>query len=188
MNTGFFSAARLIFRFLRMFIFFLIAYAVMKAFPGPTETVSTTIEGNYLKSLLVGVIGLILIPALFIVLLATILGIPIAILLLPLIVIAAFVLGGTGIALVAGRHAGRKMGIQTEASSAHLALGIFLLELPSLLGRTTQFFSSFMATFFFILTLLVFIIAWLPGFGGVIISRFGRVKTAVKDRLEDSVH
>jgi hypothetical protein len=180
MGSGFFSRAALIFRLVRMLILFLVAFVVAKAFPGPVALIGKSIEDNYLKNLIVGIIGLILIPVLFIVLLATILGIPVAVLLLPLVVVGGFVLGGTSISLIIGRRASNAMGIQTDSVTVYLALGIFLIELPSLLGRTSQFFSPFLATLFFILTLGIFLTVWIPGFGGVIITKFGRKKEATK--------
>jgi len=172
-NKSLLSLILLVLRFLRVVLLLLIGLIIYTAFPTQTERIRNRIRENYAKSLIVGCIGLLLLPALFIVLLATILGIPIAVLLLPLATLGGFLLGGIAFALLLGQTVQNRAGLKISSAKAQLVLGIFILELPYLLNKATLFFSPVLSTLFLLTGILIFLIAWIPGFGAVLLTRFG---------------
>ncbi len=175
MRSGFISTVLTLFRFLRIALVFLVFLAVVSAFPDRVEIISALVRQNYIRALLLGFLGLILVPVLFLVLLATILGIPVAVLLLPLAALAAFILGGTSMSLLIGRTIGGKLGKKWPAVLS-VALGVIVMEIIPLFRRGAQLFSPVLASSFTIIGILVFITLWLPGFGICITSRFGSSK------------
>jgi len=160
-------------RFLRIIFLFLIALLINKAFPKHTSRIENCIKNDYPKTLIVGFVGIVLLPVIFIVLLATILGIPVAVLFLPLLVIGGFLHGITGFALWMGKFIRSKFNFKITSPAATLGVGILVLEMPSILNKITSLISSMLGIVFLLATIFVFFAAWVPGLGAVILTRFG---------------
>ncbi len=172
-NREIFYGASRIFRFFRVIILFLIALLIYYAFPTHTERIRSRIHNEYPKTLAIGFIGFLLLPAIFVILIATIIGIPVAILFFPIAVIGAFLLGGTAFSLLLGQIIQTKTGLKTTSAPVLLGIGILILELPSLLGKTIFFFTPLFSATLFLTSILIFFAAWIPAFGAVILTRFG---------------
>jgi hypothetical protein len=149
------------------------AALINRAFPDHTRQILNCVAKDYPKTLIVGFLGLILLPVIFIVLLSTILGIPIALLILPLLVVGGFLLGISGFGLWTGQYLKKKLNLKTNSSWALIGLGILALELPSILRELTSLFSPILSIVFLLAVILVFCAAWVPGLGAVVLTRFG---------------
>jgi hypothetical protein len=167
-SAGALSIAFYIFHGIVLF-FALILYT---AFPTHTARIKSRLEHDYLKSMATGFIGLFLLPVAVIILLATILGIPIALIVLPLATMIGFLWGMTAFSIILGERILKKTPFSGNAPAAILT-GFILLELPSLLSKITLLLSSALSTVFVFAGLVVFIAISIPGLGSVLVTRFG---------------
>ncbi len=179
-NTHIFSPIFTVFRFLRIILLFAFLLLIYLAFPKPVEIIRERISTEYAKSLIVGLIGLILLPIAFIILLITILGIPIAILILPLTVVVSFLLGGAGFSLFLGRSVQNYLGLKITSAFLHLVIGMLVLECIPFLRKALESIDPTLSKILLIVTFLIFLLAWVPGFGAVILTRFGTVPQSRK--------
>jgi hypothetical protein len=159
-----------LFKILFLLIITLLIYA---AFPSQTQVISKQLLKEYPKSLIVGLIGLLLFPVLFLFLLLTIVGIPLAILLLPLAVIGGFLMGGTAFSYNVGRFVQTRCKFKISSPFILIGLGILILELPPLFGKFIQLLTPLFSWLFVIIGIVLILGFWIPGFGAVIITRFG---------------
>jgi hypothetical protein len=173
LNARIFSSAMIIFRFLRIVLLFLIALLIYFAFPTQTGYIHDCLQKGYAKSFLVGFIGFFLLPVLFLVLLATIIGIPIALLLLPLVTLGAFLHGGTGFSILIGEKFQKLTGLKIQSKAVFIGIGIVLIELPLLLYKIFTTINSIVSAILLSCVIVVYLIVWTPGFGAVIVTRFG---------------
>ena len=160
-------------RFLWILLLLVISTLIVAAFPGQTRMVTKRITENYSKSLLIGMTGMLLIPIIFIVLLITIIGIPVAFLLFPLLIIAGFLMGGTAISLRIGQWIRGRLKMRWDSPAILVCIGILLLESVSLIGKLASVIDPVFGKIFFLLGVLIFFCAWIPGFGAVVMTRFG---------------
>jgi len=179
LSPDFFKVSNMAFMpLLLRIIGFLVLFSMMAllyySFKKPTELVSIHVSRFYVKSGVVGIIGILGMPAVFLILITTIIGIPVALFVLPLAIIAAFLMGITGCSLAVGRHILPRTGIKTESPAAALITGLFAIQLPAMLAKLLGFFSATLETTFALAAIIVILLAWIPGFGGVILTRFGR--------------
>ena len=172
-NRKIFYGASRIFRFFRVIILFFLVLLIYYAFPAQTKRICNRLHNEYPKTLATGSIGFLLLPAIFVILLATIIGIPVAILLFPIAIIGAFLMGGTAFSLFLGQTIKTKTGLNTTSPPLLLGIGILILELPSLLSKTIFFFVPLFSTTLILISILIFFAAWIPAFGAVILTRFG---------------
>ena len=170
-----FSSFILAFRFLRFILLFLFLILIYLAFPKSVETIRNQISSDYAKSLIVGIIGLILLPVMFIILLITILGIPIAVLILPLVILVSFLMGGAGFSLLLGQWTQDHMGLKLNSTLLHLVIGMIILEFFPFLRKVFELINPAFSFIFLAITILIFLLAWIPGFGAVLLTRFGTV-------------
>ncbi len=168
-----------IIRVLRFILLLLFVWIITIAFPKQVHRIQTCLSKEYAKSLIFGFIGLFLLPVIFLVLLATIIGIPVAILALPLITLAAFILGFTGFVLLLSNLLTSGRDVQITSTFLLVAIGVFILELPQLLSKLFIWISPTLGSVTLIFGILVFFAAWVPGFGAVIMTKFGK-----EDRLK----
>ena len=175
-----------IIRILRFVLLLLFVWIIYIAFPGHVNRVQTFLSREYAKSLIFGFIGICLIPVIFLVLLATIIGIPVAILALPLLTLAAFILGFTGFTLLLSNLLTSGRDIKIKSSFLLVAIGVFILELPQLLSKLFLIISPVLGSISMIFGILVFFLAWVPGFGAVLVTKFGREdrSESVKEKLK----
>lgn len=151
------------------------------AFAERTRRVRRVLEKSYAKCLAVGLISVFLLPFVFVVLIITILGIPIALLLLPLAVLCAFLLGVTAFGFLAGEWLLDRFHINHPSLVLSAILGVALFVLPSYLCKPFSLFDSPFSILCLMLGIVLFLIVWTPAFGAVVLTRFGRApKTSAK--------
>jgi hypothetical protein len=147
-----FAVAQVLAKFL---VYFALGLLVLAFFPRRLDAVSTAFVAHPVKSILTGLLGVVVLPLLIVLLIATLIGIP----LVPvaaLLVVAAGVLGFTALAWYLGRALPLRM--ERGTSVLQLALGtaivVLVTAIPFLGG-------------------MAWIAAALLTFGAVIRSRFG---------------
>ncbi|MGB5107275.1 MAG: hypothetical protein WBP29_04655 [Candidatus Zixiibacteriota bacterium] len=153
---------------------FLFTLAVAMLFRRPTDRVKALYTQNILKTLLVGFLAWILCLPVFLLLCITIVGIPIAILGMPLAMIAAAFLGGAAFSLFLADFVKPKNGAVVESRFKKLAVGFAIGQIPSVgffLGLVVD--SEAMAIVCGIAALLLALLVATLGFGGAILTRFG---------------
>jgi hypothetical protein len=162
-----------VFDLLWLFIVLAVAVLVIAAFPRQTKAVSARVQGQYARSLLVGILGILLIPVVFLVLLVTIIGIPVAVLGLPLALLAAFLMGGTAVGFRIGELLREQFHLNWSAPAALACTGILIIQGIVFFGRLANLADPSIGKVFFLLNLLIFICTWVPGYGAVLLTRFG---------------
>jgi hypothetical protein len=162
-----------LFDLFRILFLLLAAVLIVSAFPKQTGAVTLRVQSQYARSLLTGAAAVLLVPAVFLVLLVTIIGIPVALLVLPLLVIAGFLMGGAAVAVRLGRLVGGQMHWKWTSPALMVGPGILLLECVSFLGKIAALASPLLGKIAFLLSVFVFLGAYLPGFGAVVSTRFG---------------
>jgi hypothetical protein len=124
----------------------------------------------------VGLLGEILILPIFILLIITIIGIPVAILVEPLLVLLATILGYTAVSLYIGERIKENTNIKPQTSLLTVLLGIIAIELIPIFARIIGVAGApgsgiglalIICYWFLIYLILTF------GFGAVILTRFG---------------
>ncbi|HXF48813.1 MAG TPA: polymer-forming cytoskeletal protein [Verrucomicrobiae bacterium] len=150
--------------------------------PQRVETVRNQLTGGFLKSFFIGFLGVLAILPVFILLLVTIIGIPVALIVLPLALILATFLGDTSICLAVGERIKKTLNFTTESKIFLIAAGLLVLEIPFILGALLLIMEGAavgMAIFLLIFGGLLNLVLWMVGFGAVILTRFGgRTKLA----------
>jgi len=109
-------------------------------------------------------------------LLITIIGIPVAILIEPIVVLVAFILGYTAVSLFIGEKLKQTTNIKPSTPLLTLFAGILAVELIPLVGRILGLAGGPIVTLTWILMVCYWVIIYViltAGFGGVILSRFG---------------
>lgn len=142
-------------------VFFALGVLILVLFPRRVEVVATSFTSSPWKSVLTGVLGLVLTPIVIVLLVVTIIGIP----LVPvaaLLLVAAGVLGFTALAF----HVGRSLPLRLERGTAVLQLAIgtaivVLVTAVPVLGGMAWFGAALLT------------------FGAVIRSRFGSQQPAL---------
>lgn len=148
--------------------------------PRQVAKVNQKIDSGLFKSFFVGFVGEILLLPIFILLCVTVIGIPVAFLIFPLLVVAAYLLGNTAISLSVGQKL--RQGTQSPGASSMITMlsGKFFLYLPFLcagfLGLFGGGFGPLFRTFsliFFLFGLALHFAATASGFGAALLSRYG---------------
>ncbi|MCI0330027.1 MAG: polymer-forming cytoskeletal protein [candidate division Zixibacteria bacterium] len=150
--------------------------------PQRVETVRNQVMNGFLKSFLIGFLGMLSILPVFILLLVTIIGIPVALIVLPLALILATLLGDTSICLAVGERIKKTLNFTTDSKIFLIAAGLLVLELPFLLGAlplAMEGAAAGMGIFLLVFGCLLNLVLWMVGFGAVILTRYGgRAKLA----------
>jgi hypothetical protein len=154
-------------------LLFITALIIQTAFPSQIKHIRERIRNEYIRMLAVGFTGAVLFPVLFILLLATILGIPIAILVLPMLYIGGFLLGGTAFSILIGQIIKNRTGLRISSSALLFCLGFLVLVLPILLSKIFLLFSTILSTIFFLIGIFVILTVLLPGLGAAILTKYG---------------
>ena len=158
-----------------LFLLF-IGLVVFSVVPEHVKRVKIKLEKETLKSGLVGLLGEILILPIFILLIITIIGIPVAILVEPLLVLLATILGYTAVSLYIGERIKENTNIKPQTSLLTVLLGIIAIELIPIFARIIGVAGApgsgiglalIICYWFLIYLILTF------GFGAVILTRFG---------------
>jgi hypothetical protein len=166
----------LFWRVIKILFLLFIGMVVLSVVPGNVSKVKDKIEKEFLKSTLFGFLGELLILPIFVLLLITIIGIPVAILIEPIVVLVAFVLGYTAVSLYIGEKLKQTTNIKHSTPLLTLFAGILAVELIPLVGRTLGLAGGPIITLTWILVIsywgIIYVILT-AGFGGAILSRFG---------------
>ena len=149
----------------------ILAYSI---FPRRMERLSDTVERRGLVTFLAGMAGWILWLPAFVLLCITIVGIPVAILLLVFTPIL-LLLGYLAVAQIAGKRVGPKLSLSGTSTARTLLVGVLALEGALLVGKVLGLVGSFLHFFGVFLAVVgwsVIFVAVTMGFGAFLITRF----------------
>lgn len=165
-----------IIRFFKILFLIFLGIVVISVAPKQTTKVKAKIEQNFVKSGLMGLLAQILILPIFLLLIITIIGIPLALLLEPILILVALVLGYTAVCMFIGEKIKQHTSLKPDTRIMVLIIGILAVELVPLIARMVGFFGCVLSP----LTLIITIIGWLigyvvitVGFGAAVMSRLG---------------
>jgi len=147
---AFYRGAQLAFILLLFTISVFAAVISFSLVPKNVNKIKTKLERSFFKSLIIGTLGPLLFFIAFILLIVTVIGIPVAVLVLPLILVFATILGFAGISY----HVGDKLRQNTRLNTQS-PLGTILL------GTTAAYF------LLILWAILDFVMAWIPFLGGL---------------------
>ncbi len=160
--------------FFAILFFGLIGFGVSSK---PINRVKLCLEQQFAKSFFIGFAGWFALGPLMAILVLTIIGIPVAVLVLPLGLILGIILGILGASQLAGQISGRYLGMKNENLLKQLVPGLTILYLPWILMSLFMISSSGAAEAFSILFMVIAIIIWSvvvsAGIGAVVLTRFG---------------
>lgn len=165
-----------------LFLLF-IGLVVFSVAPNQVTKVKTKLEKEMLKSGLVGFLGEILILPVFVLLIITVIGIPVAILVEPLVILLAILLGYIAVSLYIGERFKESTNVKPKTGLMTVLLGIILVELiplfARLIGMAGEPGSALGMLFVIVYWTLIYLILTI-GFGAVILTRFGTRPREVK--------
>ncbi|MEM8964668.1 MAG: polymer-forming cytoskeletal protein, partial [Acidobacteriota bacterium] len=143
------------------------------------EGASATVSDNPFGAFTVGLVALIAVstvfPVVLFVLTVSVIGIPVVILLTPIVVLAllaALILGYAASAHAIGRMASRRLGTELPGALMLVLLGVILIQSVSILGEVMSIFGWPLGLVAFALILFGFLLkagAWITGFGALLI-------------------
>jgi hypothetical protein len=163
---------------LKFFISVVLAFLILLFLRGRVirsqEHVSSGVFKSFGTGFLVAFIGLFVVSFLTIVLLITLIGIPLALVLI-VSCIAVFIIADTVFAYALGAKVNEKLNIQTQNPFGLVLMGLAVLYLPALLGFGFSLlpFGSPVGALFKFLGWMLGIFAFLAGLGALFLSRFG---------------
>ncbi len=188
---GFGAFPRLLGSGFRALLLVLLTWLALVVARAQVERSAERVSDNPIKATLVGLAAEIVIgPVLIltaIVLAITIIGIPL-LLLLPFAVLVLLLLalvGFSGTAYAVGQWTRRRFGLGGQAAYLDVALGVFVILLPVLLGRIVALAGWPATPVAFLLIacgLAVECIAWASGFGAVLTNAFGHWRASRLNR------
>lgn len=180
----------IIFRIIVFIIGILLLGIVIAFLPDRMKRSSNYVFGSFFKSLGIGALVLFIGSIVVIILAAifsiTIIGIPIAILIV-FSFIALIVLGFFVSSLAVGRAVAKKFNVESESPYLHGLLGLFLLSVLSFISAL-MIFNPFMTPFRYLLKSLGFflqLLAVLTGMGAFITSKAGALSKETKPQLPE---
>lgn len=142
--------------------------------PRPVARIRYQIETGFIKCFLVGILLTIALFPLWLMIVITIIGIPVAILIFPFVVIGAYVLGAIGFTQFAGFELSRRTTLRYEGYLKTSLAGIGLIGSPLILTIFFQFINVDPLTVpIFMIFMAIQLIMFTTGLGAVFFSRFG---------------
>jgi hypothetical protein len=167
----------------RLVLLTLLACAALVLARRPVENSAHRVAGDPVKSTLVGIAAWIMFAPIFvvtaIVLAVSLIGIPL-LLLLPFAVVVLLLMalvGFSGTACTVGQWMRGRFGLGAAPAVVDVCLGVFVILLPLMLGRTLALAGWPFRPFIFVLIavgLMVEFLAWSSGFGAVLTNAFAR--------------
>jgi hypothetical protein len=157
-------------------IFMLIFSSIfMIIFQRPVKRIQHHIATGFFKSLAVGLVLILAILPVFVLLCITIVGIPVAIIVYPLGLLGAFILGHIGAAYYIGKALGRLTGsLRFDSIFVTTIVGVAALMASWMIsGFFVVVGSDAFAIFFFVFGIITLAITATAGLGAVWFSRFG---------------
>jgi hypothetical protein len=144
--------------------------------PRHTEVISESITGNFFLAGLIGIIAEILIIPLLVLLCITVIGIPFALILLPILALVAFLMGFAAMALVIGQRLVQGLSLKVAGPLGLATLGYLLLVIFFLVGRLIGIPGGVFSVLGWMLIALGWLITYCAltvGFGAALYTRFG---------------
>jgi uncharacterized membrane protein len=172
---GFYGFALFV-RIFKIIFFLFLGIVVISIVPRNVAKVKDKIRQDFLKSALVGFAAEILILPIFLILIVTIIGIPVALLIEPLVILAALILGYTATSYFVGEKLKESTSLKPETPLMTVVIGILAVESVLLLARVVGIFGGLLSPFSWILTFFGWAIWYLVvtvGFGAAILTRLG---------------
>ncbi len=153
-----------------------ISLILLLLFKKPVRRIQLQLENGFLKNFFVGLLIILSIGPFFILLCITIIGVPIAILIYPFVLVAGFMLAFAGTALYAGHFAGRMTdSLKSESIYLTTIIGItFIMTLLLISGFFSTLGVGSLSGVAFGFGIAVMSIFFTAGIGAVWFSRFGR--------------
>ncbi len=173
---GGFGGLALFARIVKIILFLFLGIVVISILPKQVTKVKDKVRQDFLKSALVGFAAEILILPIFVLLVVTIIGIPVALLVEPLLILAALILGYSGVSYFIGEKLREGTSLKPETPMLTLVIGILAVESVLLLARVVGIFGHFLFGFSWILTFIgwtIWYVAVTVGFGASILTRLG---------------
>ncbi len=174
---------RLVATLLRVGLLGLLAAIVVLVAPAPTRRVSERVTREPLKAGAVGLVAQLLLLPLFVltilVLVVSIIGIPLLVL-IPVgivVLLVAFLFGFAAAGHALGEAIGRRFGSSRGGMLGAMIVGLAAVWGLTVVARFAGMAGSPVRTLFSLVLLAGFLVeyaAWTVGFGGVLLSRFGR--------------
>jgi hypothetical protein len=145
--------------------------------PKPINRVKECLSKSFLKSFILGLLFWLAFGPLFGLLCLTIIGIPVAVIGLPLATVLAVVLGIIGLSQLVGSILSAKFGIGGKSQLSNAIFGLFILDsfwlIMSLFFIRPTVTSQGFATLFLVLAIIIWSIGVSAGIGAVILTRLG---------------
>ena len=163
-------------RIIRIAFILFLGIVVISVFPKHVDKVKEKTKQEFLKSGLVGLAAQILALPIFILLIITIIGIPVALLVEPLLILVALILGFTGVCLFIGEKLQEHTSLKSETKIMILVIGILAVEVVPLAARAMRIFGDVFSPFAWFLTFIGALIIYVVitvGFGAAILTRLG---------------
>lgn len=171
-----FPAWAFVARIFKILFFLFLGIVVLAILPKNVNKIKEKVKQDFLKSGLVGLLAEILVIPVFILLIITIIGIPVALLIQPLLIIAALILGYTGTCLFVGEKLQEHTSLKPDSRVMMLVIGILAVELVPLVARTIGIFGGPFSPLAWIFSVIGWVIAYVVitvGFGAAILTRLG---------------
>ena len=176
-----FAGAR--FTIVLFFVFLFLTILITLFLPNHIKRINASIEEGFLKAGLVGFLADILILPIFVMLCITVIGIPVALLVEPIVLFVALILGFAGISFFLGEKINQTTNLTLSSPLAKVLVGGIIIELlpilAILLGIRGGVFSP-VAWVLSIVGWLTLYIGWTVGFGAVFLTRFGTRPLSLK--------
>lgn len=152
----------------------LLAVAIV---PNSINRVEKCLQTYFVRSFFIGFAAWILIGPVFALLCLTIIGIPVAIFVLPLALVLGVILGTIGLGQFLGRALGRVLSAGINSQLLRIVFGMTVLYIPwiimSIFMLSPSGFSDGLATLFLVLAIIIWSIGITAGLGTVVLTRFG---------------
>ncbi len=163
-------------RVFKILLFIFLGIVVISIAPRHVAKVQAKIRQDFLKSGLVGLLAEILILPIFILLIITIIGIPVALLVEPVLILAGLILGYAGVCLFIGQKIREHTSLKPDTRIMTVVIGILAVELVPLAARTIGIFGDAFSPLTWIITAVGWLIGYVVitvGFGAAVLTRLG---------------
>ena len=159
----------------------------MIIFQRPVKRIQYHLATGFFKNLAVGLVLILAILPVFVLLCITIVGIPVAIIVYPLALLGAFILGHIGAAYFVGKALGRLTdSLRFDSTFVTTIVGVAALMVSWMIsGFFVAVGSEALAIFFFVFGIITLAITATAGLGAVWLSRFGTRPADVDPSVPD---
>ncbi|MCP4706371.1 MAG: hypothetical protein GY865_17370, partial [candidate division Zixibacteria bacterium] len=143
----------------------------------PINRVKLCLEQQFVKSFFIGFAGWFALGPLMAILVLTIIGIPVAVLVLPLALFFGIILGILGASQLTGQFSGRYLGMKNSNPLKQIIPGLTILFIAwiamSLLMISSSGVAEGFSIFFRVIAIVIWSIVVTAGIGAVVLTRFG---------------